>query len=217
LFAAIISATEPTELKAKITVVTDGDTITALDKNSVQAKLRLHGIDAPESGQAFSTKAKEFTSALCFEKTVEIKIVDTDQYGSYVAIVTLPDGKILNDALVRNGMAWWYEQQAPKDAILKTCQESAKAEKLGLWADSDPVPPWEFRKNEAEKKEQASPSVPEHQPAFQTPQDGEVYIAPTGKKYHNQGCRTLRNGSTGVSLSAAQSRGYEACKVCGGR
>jgi hypothetical protein len=43
-----------------------------------------------------------------------------------------------------------------------------------------------------------------------------VYVAPTGRKYHKQSCKTVRNGNTVVSLSAAQARGYEACKVCGG-
>ncbi|WP_368490730.1 thermonuclease family protein [Clostridium sp. BJN0013] len=41
-----------------------------------------------------------------------------------------------------------------------------------------------------------------------------VYITPTGHKYHNAGCRTIKNSSTAISLSEAKAEGYEPCKVC---
>lgn len=51
-------------------------------------------------------------------------------------------------------------------------------------------------------------------PQQRTTNDDTVYVASSGTKYHNQSCRTLKNGSTAVSLSAAKSSGYQACKVC---
>lgn len=208
-------------LKVKIVGISDGDTLTALDANNTEAKLRLHGVDAPEDGQAFGEKAKQHTSGLAFGKTADIKIIDTDLYGRYVAIITLPDGTVLNDALVRDGMAWWYELYAPKDKILKSYQEAAKTEKRGLWADAEPVPPWEFRKGppvpegqlgvfpktttQAPKMRQEAPQVEPHAE--------EVYVTRTGKKYHRGNCRYLSQSKIPTDLESAK-RAYGACSVC---
>jgi len=208
-------------LKAKIVGVTDGDTLTALDANNTEAKLRLHGIDAPEDGQAFGAKAKQHASDLAFGKTVEIKIIDTDRYGRFVATITLPDGTVLNDAMVRDGMAWWYEQYAPKDTILKSYQETAKKEKRGLWADTEPVAPWDFRKGPPAPESQVgtfpktstpAPSVQKQAPQAQT-QTAEVYVTRTGEKYHRGSCRYLSKSKIPIDLADAKAR-YGACSVC---
>ncbi len=49
--------------------VSDGDTIKVL-RSGQEAKIRLEGIDCPESGHPFSAKAKKFTSSLVFGKNV---------------------------------------------------------------------------------------------------------------------------------------------------
>jgi endonuclease YncB( thermonuclease family) len=51
----------------------------------------------------------------------------------------------LNVVLVSAGLAWWYERYAPEDEILKDIQKNARLAKRGLWADPDPIPPWEWR------------------------------------------------------------------------
>jgi len=129
----------------KVVGVTDGDNITVLH-NGQGEKIRLHGIDCPEKGQAFGTVAKQFTSALAFGKEVTVTVYDTDRYGRTVGTVKLLDGRILNQELVKAGLAWWYRQYAPKDATLERLETEAKNEKSGLWVDPHPVPPWEWRK-----------------------------------------------------------------------
>jgi endonuclease YncB( thermonuclease family) len=109
-------------------------------------KVRLHGVDMPEKAQAFGTRARQFASELAFQKTVTVRVRDTDRYGRLVAEVILPDGRSLNHELVRAGMAWWYRQYARSDATLAQLEAAAKAAKRGLWSDPHAVAPWEWRK-----------------------------------------------------------------------
>lgn len=103
LLLLFISATNT--FIGKVIGVSDGDTIKVLTSDKTQIKVRLYGIDCPEKNQAFGTKAKQFTSELCFKKTVEVKQVDVDRYGRIIGEIFLPDGKSLNKELVRNGFA----------------------------------------------------------------------------------------------------------------
>jgi endonuclease YncB( thermonuclease family) len=54
--------------------VSDGDTITILDSGNRQHKIRLEGIDAPESNQGYGSRAKQCLSDLVFGKTVTVTI-----------------------------------------------------------------------------------------------------------------------------------------------
>lgn len=131
---------------AKVVGITDGDTLTVLTAEKRQVKVRLHGIDAPESGQDFGSRAKQEASELAFGKQVTVRPVDTDRYGRTVAEVILPDGKSLNREMVRGGMAWWYRKYAPGDRELAGLEAEAEAARRGLWAQPGPVAPWEWRK-----------------------------------------------------------------------
>ena len=66
--------------------VSDGDTIRVLAAGR-EVKIRLNGVDAPESRQAFGARAKQFTSALVFGKLVRVEVKDRDRYGRLVADV----------------------------------------------------------------------------------------------------------------------------------
>jgi micrococcal nuclease len=55
-------------------------------------KIRLYGIDAPEMGQDFGRKSKDFASGMVGNKMVEVEVMDTDRYGRTVAVI-LVDGK----------------------------------------------------------------------------------------------------------------------------
>ena len=91
--------------------VSDGDTITVL-RDRTQVRIRLYGVDCPETGQDFGSRAKQFTSELAFGKIVKVVPRATDRYGRIVADVVLPDGRVLNDELIKAGLAWWYRQHA---------------------------------------------------------------------------------------------------------
>ncbi len=71
--------------------------------------------------------------------------VDRDRYGRTVGVVLLPDGRSLNHELVRAGLAWWYRRYAPDDETLAQLERDARGAERGLWADAEPVPPWEWR------------------------------------------------------------------------
>ena len=136
--------------EAKVIGVQDGDTITVL-KDREPIKVRLHGIDAPEKKQPFGTRARQFTSDLVFSKTVRIEGEKKDRYGRLLVVVILADGRYLNEEIVYEGYAWWYRQYAPGDKVLEGLEDDARQHKRGLWADNQPVPPWEWRKGRLSK------------------------------------------------------------------
>ncbi|MFD2960152.1 MULTISPECIES: thermonuclease family protein [Olivibacter] len=96
-------------MKGKVIRVADGDTITILDSDNTQVRIRLYGIDCPESHHDFGTVAKKFTADHCFQKVVTVEVKDIDRYGRTVGIVLLPDGKNLNKELLKAGLAWHYK------------------------------------------------------------------------------------------------------------
>jgi len=110
----------------RVVGVSDGDTITILTSTKEQFKVRLFGIDSPESNQSFGSKAKQFTSEQCFGKSVTVQDQGKDRYGRTIGVVLLPGGTNLNLSIVRNGSAWWYRAYAAKE----TDYESAETESL---------------------------------------------------------------------------------------
>lgn len=134
-------------ISGKVVSIADGDTIKVLDSSNTQHRIRIYGVDCPESHQDYGRKAKQFTSDLVFGKTVEVKVMDTDRYGRTVGIVNV-DGKCLNEELVKNGMAWFYGQycKASFCSQWKQYQEEARSRKIGLWEMENPIHPWELRR-----------------------------------------------------------------------
>jgi endonuclease YncB( thermonuclease family) len=128
----------------EVVSVTDGDTVDVM-REGVAVRIRLHNIDTPEKGQAFGRPAKTFTSDLAFHKAVTVCAVDRDRYGRLVADVTLPDGRSLNRELVAAGLAWWYRRYST-DQSLGALEQDARDARRGLWADDNPTPPWDWRK-----------------------------------------------------------------------
>ena len=128
--------------------IADGDTITVLNSKTLKdVKIRLYGIDTPERGQAFSKRARQFTSKLVYGKVVEVKVMATDRYGRTVAMI-YADKTLLNEELVKTGLAWVYWQYChhPICESWKGLQIGARMDKRGLWADPNRIPPWEFRR-----------------------------------------------------------------------
>jgi endonuclease YncB( thermonuclease family) len=133
--------------------ITDGDTITVLNSKKLKdVKIRLYGIDCPEGEQAFSKRAKQFTSKIVYGKVVEVKVMATDRYGRTVAMI-YTDKTLLNEELIKAGLAWVYWQYCghPICESWKGLQIGARMDKRGLWADPDPIPPWEFRRKKRRK------------------------------------------------------------------
>lgn len=134
-------------LSCRVVGVSDGDTLTCLTSANQQYKVRLHGIDAPESRQDFGTQAKNSLSNMVFSKTVTLNVKDTDRYGRTVADVLI-NGKSVNLAQVENGYAWAYRQYLTGNdkTTYVAAENRARAAKLGLWAMPNPINPSDFRK-----------------------------------------------------------------------
>jgi hypothetical protein len=76
---------------------------------------------------------------------VTVQVTDRDRYGRLVGEVILPGGESLNEVLVAAGLAWWYREYAPADTSLERLEREARQAGRGLWAATEPVPPWEWR------------------------------------------------------------------------
>jgi endonuclease YncB( thermonuclease family) len=142
LFAALASA----DITGKVVSVADGDTITVL-QNRTQYKIRLYGIDCPESHQDFGNRAKQLTSKLVFGKHVKVVKKDMDRYGRVVGIVYV-NGLCVNKELISKGLAWVYRQYC-KNSFCNDwlrLEKEARKNSIGLWSHPNPVPPWEFRR-----------------------------------------------------------------------
>jgi endonuclease YncB( thermonuclease family) len=137
-------------LSGLVVGVTDGDTITVLDGNNTQHKIRLGGIDAPEKKQAFGNVSKKSLSDLVYDKRVDVDWHKHDRYGRIVGKVIV-DGIDANLAQIKRGMAWYFKKYK-SELVLEDrlsyshAQESAENERLGLWVDNSPIAPWVFRK-----------------------------------------------------------------------
>ncbi len=163
IFLFTISIAHAASIAGKVVGITDGDTITVLvetDGKKESVRVRLWGIDAPEARQPFGQQAKESLSSLVFGKAVHVEIKDKDRYGRTVGNVSfrmsVSECIILsfsaNEVMVGRGLAWWYETFAPNAEKLSNAQMEAKAAKRGLWAEPNPVPPWDWRRSEAKAK-----------------------------------------------------------------
>lgn len=135
----------------RVVRVGDGDTITVLDNTNTQHKVRLAGIDSPEKAQAFGNAAKQNLSRWVFSQTVTIDTNKADRYQREVGKVML-NGVDINLEQVKAGLAWHYkkyerEQSAMDRHVYAGAEDTARAKRVGLWAEPTPVPPWEFRHN----------------------------------------------------------------------
>jgi len=150
-----------TDIAGHVVSIADGDTLTVLDAQNQQHRIRLAGIDAPEKSQAFGQKSKASLSMMAFNRDVEVIGNKLDRYGRVIGKVMVADStcnmpqypKIHDTGLlqIKAGMAWWYRQyareQSPKDREeYEVAEFWTKSQRVGLWGDRDPIPPWEWRR-----------------------------------------------------------------------
>lgn len=131
-------------LSGKVISITDGDTFKMLTIDSTQIIVRVANIDCPERKQVYSRKAKEFTSNAIFGKQIKLEVIKKDRYGRLVALVYYDMDKNLSEELLTYGLAWHFVKYS-KDKQLAAIEFNAKSQKLGLWQELNPIPPWEWR------------------------------------------------------------------------
>ena len=134
------------QFTATVVGIHDGDTISVRTARET-IRIRLEGVDCPEYRQPYSARAKQFTSGMVYRRQVTVEGRGEDQYGRLLARVRV-GGVELNEALVRHGFAWHY-QRAHIDRALVDAERSARASRVGLWADPKPIAPWRWRGDHA--------------------------------------------------------------------
>ena len=147
LLLSLLSFAE--ELTGKVIKVSDGDTITVLDSNNQKYKIRLQGIDAPETQQAFGETSRQSLASLIYDKEVIILWDKRDKYARILGKVIV-DGRDANYEQLKKGLAWYYKQYE-NDLSDEDKERYSEAEAWarnyteGLWTDSKSIPPWEYR------------------------------------------------------------------------
>ena len=150
LFVAGVQTSSAYELTGRIVSIADGDTVTLLDADKRQHKIRLSGIDAPERKQAFGTRSRQHLGELVFGKQVTADCSKTDRYKRAICKLEV-DGLDANLAQIEAGMAWHYMAYEREQNLLDRwryakAEDSARDLRRGLWADRAPLAPWDFRK-----------------------------------------------------------------------
>lgn len=131
---------------AKVIRIIDGDTMEVLYEET-PIKIRLAHIDCPEKRgkQPFGNNAKIALSDLCFGQEVTVYGENYDRYKRLIAVIVNDKKQIVNQELVKQGMAWHFKKYST-DLLYDKLEYQARKNKLGLWQDPNPTPPWNWRK-----------------------------------------------------------------------
>lgn len=131
--------------QAPVKYIHDGDNMIVI-LGGKEVDVRLYGIDSPEMDQPYGLKARRFVSRICKGKTVRVESFGHDQYGRTIGMMFI-EGKSLNELLIEKGLAWVYKRYCHKPFCQKwkSLEARAREQEAGLWSDSDPSPPWEWR------------------------------------------------------------------------
>jgi len=158
--ASLATRAEIRTFDARVVGVADGDTITVLDANNVQHRIRLAGIDAPEKGQPFAARSKQSLRRMVMGRNARIEWDEQDRYGRLVGKVWVTPAGIdcrqepcprtldAGRAQLTVGLAWHYlgRHQGEEDSLAYEFDETeARARRVGLWSEPDPIAPWDWR------------------------------------------------------------------------
>lgn len=133
-------------LVGHIVSINDGDTVTLLVERQ-PINIRLAEIDAPERRQAYGNRSRQSIADLCFKQPARVETVNTDRFGRTVGHLFC-NGIDAQAYQVSAGMAWVFDRYSSPSSPLYPLQAQAKAARRGLWADANPVPPWQWRRTE---------------------------------------------------------------------
>ncbi len=139
-------------VEGMVRAVYDGDTVLLATREESRLKVRLYGIDAPETkkpdkpGQPYGDISRRTLMSKIMGRRVTAEIVDIDQYKRPVAVIRYA-GRDVNREMVSEGMAWAYRRylEGAYASEYIGAESLARSRGAGLWKDSNPLPPWEFR------------------------------------------------------------------------
>jgi endonuclease YncB( thermonuclease family) len=128
---------------ARVVTVHEGDRLT-IHYEGRNETIYLKDIDCPELKQPYGKQAKHAIAAYVGNREVVVRALKRDRDGRATAEILLQDGRNVGHELLKEGLAWW-QRSASNDASLEVLEELARASRKGLWADSNPVPPWKWK------------------------------------------------------------------------
>ena len=140
-------------IEGVVRAVYDGDTVLLATRDDSRLKVRLYGIDAPETakpdqpGQPFGSVARRMLMYKIMGRQVSAEVMDVDQYRRSVAVIR-HGRRDINREMVAEGMAWAYREylQGAYASEYLDAEDRARSRRVGLWRESNPLPPWEFRR-----------------------------------------------------------------------
>ena len=132
------------ELVGRVSRVADGDSLEVRVDGS-EYSIRLYGIDSPEGDQPYGRDASRALARKLNRRTVLINVVDIDSYGRLVGIV-YHEGENINLTMIAEGHSWWYRRYAESEDHFEDAEKAARQARSGLWSDTDPVAPWDWRR-----------------------------------------------------------------------
>ena len=138
----------------RLSYASDGDSFELVDAKDRKLRVRLYGVDAPEGRQSYGSKSRSHLMKLMQGQKLLVRTMYKDNYQRTVAIVYISrNGKAdelsINQRQVQAGMAWVYDFYCTSSVCntWKLEEAMAQKQKLGLWSDSNPVPPWQWRRS----------------------------------------------------------------------
>ncbi len=207
------------EIHGKVIGIVDGDTLT-LQTGKDQLTVRLEGIDAPERNQAFGMKSREALKSLVIAKQAVVLKTGFDKYNRTLGIVKI-DGTSVNATMVKDGWAWHFKKYSSDEALAQFEVEAREANR-GLWADGNPISPWDFRDKKKDAPTAVSPvrvATPKAGSKANTKESEPVkkeksywLNSSTGVR-HNSGCKHFGTTKNGRACDASEGK---ACGICGG-
>ncbi|HLP97739.1 MAG TPA: thermonuclease family protein [Sideroxyarcus sp.] len=174
LLGCIALSVQAESFSAKVIAVMDGDTVLVL-RGGQKLKVRMANIDAPEKDQAFGKQSRESLLEMVGKKQVQIDSQAVDQYGRIVGQISV-EGRSINQEQVKRGMAWEYSHYH-SDKTYIGLQSDAQQARRGLWTQTSPQAPWQWRKLHPSVKPAA-----QKQPVAQRTAPVMLYDMECGKK-----------------------------------
>lgn len=157
----------------KVVRIIDGDTVEALDAHDALHRIRLAGIDAPESRQPFSERSRQLLADLVFHKSVWVDWNKMDRYGRRVGTLTIePSGLDANLEMVKAGLAWHYKEFEAEQSVEQrqqygAAEQAARDSRIGIWSEANPIEPAQWRRPRSETVVKKSRSHICHAPGTQ--------------------------------------------------
>lgn len=144
----VTSSGQADTLIGRVVAITDGDTLVIQAEHGRQ-EIRVAGIDAPERVQSFGARSRANLGQWVFQKHASAECLNSTGNAPKRCVVRV-DGEDVGLRQLRDGMAWWvredFESQTPEALSYQQAETMARLRRLGLWSETNPRPPWDWRK-----------------------------------------------------------------------